>query len=187
MTEPKVDAFGRPVQDEPERPEAPRALHVARWLWIGSVLVGAVQAFVELFDRADLIDQLRAMQPDLDQMQLDELANSTITFTFTIKLLTLLVYFMLSRRMLEGFNWSRVVLTVFGGWGVLSGVLTLALVAAVGPEPLQQLMPVSVSWTDALFGVLVAAVQIAAIVFMFRPEANRFFRDARYRRMRPVG
>lgn len=187
MTGPKVDAFGRPAQDEPERPEAPRPLHIARWLWIGSVLVGAVQAFVELLDRAGLIDQLRAMQPGLDQTQLDDLANSTITFTFTIKLLTLMVYVMLSRRMLEGANWSRIVLTVFGVWGAVSGALTVALVAAVGPGRLQQVLPVSVSWTDALFGVLVGAVEVAAIVFMFRPEVNRFFADARSRSKRRYG
>lgn len=187
MTEPQVDAFGRPVKDNQERPAPPQALVVARWLWIASVLVGVVQAFVELFDRARLIDQLRTVQPELDQMQLDELANSTITFTFTIKLLTLLVYLMLARRMLEGTNWARVVLTVFGGWGIFSAVLTVALLAVVGTGPLQELMPVSLTWTDALFGGLAAAVSVAAIVFMFRPEANRFIREARQRRVRSGG
>ena len=182
MTGPKVDVFGRPVQEQPERPEAPRPLHIARWLWVGSVLVGAVQAFVELLDRAGLIEQLRTMQPGLDQTQLDDLANSTIMFTFTIKLLTLMVYLMLSRRMLEGANWARIVLTVFGAWGAVSGTLTVALVTVVGPGRLQQVLPVSVSWTDALFGVLVAAVEVAAIAFMFRPAANRFFADVRSRR-----
>lgn len=176
--EQRVDAFGRPVQP-PEPPQPPKALQIARWLWVGAVLVGVVQAFIELLDRERLIRELRQLQPEMTQADLDAAANSGIMFTFMFKALTLMVYVLLSRRMLEGRNWARVTLTVFGGFGVFNAVITVLTVSLVGQELIERLTGTTVSGLDVVFAVLVAVVEIVAIVFMYRPEANRFLREMR--------
>lgn len=176
--EQRVDAFGRPVQP-PEPPQPPKALQIARWLWVGAVFVGVVQAFIELLDRERLIRELRQLQPEMTQTDLDAAANSGILFTFMFKALTLMVYVLLSRRMLEGRNWARVTLTVFGGFGVFNAVITVLTVSLVGQELIKRLTGTTVSALDVVFAVLVAAVEIVAIVFLYRPEANRFLREMR--------
>ncbi|TDC94082.1 hypothetical protein E1161_08750 [Saccharopolyspora aridisoli] len=182
--EQRVDAFGRPVPP-PEPPEPPQALQTARWLWIGAVLVGVVQAFVQLLDRQRLIGELRQLQPEMTQTDLDAAANSGIMFTFMFKALTLMVYVLLCKRMLEGRNWGRITLAVFGGFGVFNAVITVLTVSLVGPALIKQLTGMTVSGVDVVFAVLVAAVEVAAIVFMYRPEANRFFRESRRFRPQP--
>lgn len=176
--EQRVDAFGRPVQP-PEPPQPPKALQIARWLWVGAVLVGVVQAFIELLDRERLIRELRQLQPEMTQTDLDAAANSGILFTFMFKALTLMVYVLLSRRMLEGRNWARVTLTVFGGFGVFNAVITVLTVSLVGQELIERLTGTTLSGLDVVFAVLVALVEIVAIVFMYRPEANRYLREMR--------
>ncbi|MER7077691.1 hypothetical protein SAMN02982929_05127 [Saccharopolyspora kobensis] len=179
MTEPgqQVDAFGRPVP-APEPSAAPQSLLVARWLWIGSVLIGVVQAFIQLADRSRLISELRAVNPELSQQDLDSAANGGIMFALLLKALILMVYVMLTRRMLEGRNWSRIVLTVFGGFGVFNAFITVLTVAAFGTALVHELTGVAITWVEVLFALVVAAVEVAAIVFMFRPDANRFIREA---------
>ncbi|GAA4620941.1 hypothetical protein [Saccharopolyspora hordei] len=181
MTDPgqRVDAFGRPVPEQgPQGPQVPQSLLTARWLWIGSVLIGIVQAFVQLADRARLIDELRRVDPNLTQTQLDAAANSGIMFTFLLKALILMVYVVLTKRVLEGRNWARVLLTVFGGFGVFNALVTLLTVGVFGPAVVQQLTGVSITWVEVLFSLVVAAVEVAAIVFTFRPDANRYVREA---------
>ncbi|GAB3676102.1 hypothetical protein [Saccharopolyspora tripterygii] len=182
--EQRVDAFGRPVQP-PEPPQPPKALLIARWLWVSAVLVGVVQAFIELLDRERLIRELRGLQPEMTQTDLDAAANSGIMFTFMFKALTLMVYVLLSRRMLEGRNWARVTLTVFGGFGVFNAVITVLTVSLVGQDLIERLTGTTVSALDVVFAVLVALVEIAAIVFLYRPESNRFLREMRGAGPRP--
>ncbi|MEV5543234.1 hypothetical protein AB0L13_41075 [Saccharopolyspora shandongensis] len=178
----RVDAFGRPVP-EPEPPSAPQALQTAKWLWLGSVLLGVVQAFVQLLDRPKLIAELRHIQPGMTTQDLEAAANSGIMFTFLLKALILLVYLMLSRRMLEGRNWARVVLTVFGGFGIFNALITVLTVSLVGGELIRQITGVGITGADVAFSLVVMLVQLAAIVFMYRPEANRFFHAVRSRRI----
>ncbi|MCI2417006.1 hypothetical protein MOQ72_06185 [Saccharopolyspora sp. K220] len=174
----QVDAFGRPQPD----PSVPRSLLLARWLWIGAVLVGVVQAFIQLVDRPRLIAELRQLQPEMSQQDLDAAANSGIMFTFLLKAMILLVYVLLSRRLLEGRNWARVVLTVFGGFGVFNALLTVLLVALVGTALVRELSGVAITGVDVAFSLVVMVIEIAAVVFMYRPESNQFIRAARDRR-----
>ncbi|MER7012299.1 hypothetical protein ABT324_12825 [Saccharopolyspora sp. NPDC000359] len=178
MTDPgqHIDAFGRP-KPEPE-PKVPQSLLVARWLWIGTVLIGIVQAFVQLADRTRLITELRQLNPELSQQELDAAANSGIMFALLLKALLLMVYVMLTKRLLEGRNWSRVVLTVFGGFGVFNALITVLTVGVFGTAMIQELTGIGVSWFDALFSLVVAGIEVAAIVFMFRSDANRYIRES---------
>lgn len=182
MTDPgQVDPFGRRVPD----PEVtvPRDLQLARWLWIGGSVVGLVRSVVQLSNRALLVSELRQMQPQLTQEQIDSATNSGIMFTLVFSLAILALYVALANLVVRGRNWARVVITVLGALSVLGTVVSLAL----GPAATAQLTGVSVSPLDLVFSGVVAAADIATLVFLYRPQSNRFFRDIADRRRADAG
>lgn len=178
MNDQQRDAFGNPAR-EPERPSAPRPVLLARVLWIAGVVVGMVRSYVQLSDRERLIDQLSRTAPELTQVQVDAAANSGIMFTLLFSLLSLAVFVLLSKRMVQGRNWARVVLTVFGGFNLFSTLVTLLAFLALGARGLQELSGVQVGVWELVFGVAIMGVNAAAIVMMYQPESNRFFRETR--------
>ncbi len=181
MTEPpqRTDAFGRPVRETPPTP--PRPLLLARRVWIASVLVGFVHSFVKLADRTSLIEELHRIQPQLDQVQLDSAANSGIMFTLVFSLLSLAVYVLLSNRMVQGHNWARVVLTVFGGLSSFFTLISLVTVSMLGSELITRLTGTSPGAVDMGFSAVVMVLEVAALVLMYRPESNRYFTAVRSR------
>ncbi|WP_243790239.1 hypothetical protein [Saccharopolyspora gloriosae] len=166
-----------------DRPALPRLLNVARWLWIAAALLGLVRAYVQLSDRKQLSTDLRAALPDLSQTQLDDEINGLIMFNLLYLLALLALYISLTTRMTQGKNWARVVLTVFGGFGAFGTLGTLLLMSQLGQAELMRLTQVRVDPSDLVFGALVTAVEVAALVLMFLPESNRFFRE--FKRPRP--
>lgn len=174
------DRVGGPGSDPAaDRPPLPRLLNVARWLWIAAALLGLVRAYVQLSDRRQLSTDLRAALPDLSQTQLDDEINGLITFNLLYLLALLALYVSLSTRMTQGRNWARVVLTVFGGFGAFGTLGSLVLMSQLGQAELMRLTQVRVEPSDLVFGVLVTAVEVAALVLMFLPESNRFFSEAK--------
>lgn len=180
MIEHERDAFGSPVPEE-RAPEPPRSLLLARILWIVAVLVGFVQSYVELSDRERLLDELSKAPGEMSQTQLDSAVNAGIMFTLMISVILLLVLVLLCRRMLQGRNWVRIVLTIFGGLNAVGTVGALLLLAGVGPEQVMQQAGVSFEAWDLVFSVVLLGIEVAAIVMMFQPESNRFFREMRGR------
>ncbi|MFR9731431.1 hypothetical protein ACL03H_19570 [Saccharopolyspora sp. MS10] len=189
MTHPRQpDRIGGPgPEPASERPPLPRPLNIARWLWIGAALLGLVRAYLRLSDRRQLSEDLRAALPDLSQVQLDEQINGLILFNLLYLLALLALYVSLSLRMVRGRNWARVVLTVFAGFGAFGTLGTLALMSQLGQAELVRITQVRVETSDLVFGVLVTAVELVALVLMYLPESNRYFRAARAPRPVPPG
>lgn len=156
----EVDGFGQPVQ--PSAPVPPQPLLIARWLWIGTTLVGAVHSFVQLFDREALIGQLQGLGQNLSQEELDTAANGEVMFAILLSALTIGCYLLLSNRMLEGRNWARVVLTILGGLNAVGTVLTLILVAALGTGLIRQLTGVPIETLDLISGGITLVMSIAS-------------------------
>jgi hypothetical protein len=92
-------------------------------------------------------------------------------------LAVLALYVALAERMVRGRNWARVVITVLGGLSALGTAASLVLVPALGPAMVAQLTGMSVSVWDMVFSAIVAALDVATLVFLYRPESNRYFRD----------
>ena len=177
MTHPQhPDRVGGPG-DGPaaERPPLPNPLNIARWLWIAAAVLGLVRAYVRLSDRRALATELRAALPDLSQTQIDEQINALIMFNLLYLLAVLALYASLSLRMTQGKNWARVVLTVFAGFGAFGTLGTLLLMSSIGRAELLRITQVRVETTDVVFGVLVTAVELVALVLMYLPETNRYF------------
>ncbi|GAB3293992.1 hypothetical protein [Parasphingorhabdus pacifica] len=185
MNDQRRDPFGNSSQKQEERPAAPRPVQLARVLWLAGVVVGFVRSYVQLSDRERLIDRLSEAAPEMSQVQIDAAANSGIAVTLLISVLSLLVFALLCQRMVQGRNWARVVLTVFGGLNLVGTVFTLAAVLALGPQAVSNLAGVQVGVWELVFGVAILGIDAAAIVMMYQPESNRFFREMRSRRAGP--
>jgi hypothetical protein len=170
-----TDAFGRRIPDS--EVTAPRSVQLARWLWIGSTLVGLARSLVKLGDRATLLSELRKMQPELSQQELDTATSSGILFSIVFSLAIVAIFVLLANRMAQGRNWARVVMTVIGGLSVVGTTLSLIVVALLGPSLTTQLAGVPIGAVDLMFGVVVIALDASTLVLMFRPDSNRYFRD----------
>lgn len=160
-------------------PTAPRWLILARRLWIASALVAFLRTMVQFMDRRVLLDDLARMQPELSQNEIDEAANGTILFGLLLAALSLLVYVLLATRMVQGRNWARIVLTVFGGLNVFSTLVLLLVVPAFPEELLRELAGRTISGWELGISVLVMALNVAAIVCMYQRDSNRFIRELR--------
>lgn len=169
-------------KDESAGPAAPRWLVLAWRLWVVGACVAVLRSAMQFADRHRLLEDLSRMRPEMHQSQIDELANSTIMFGLLWAVLAALVYVLLATRMFQGRNWARVVLTVFGGFTAFSATV-LALVVPVFPDQLlREVAGRAVSGWEVLLAVVGAALHVAAIVLMYLPESNGFFRRTRPQR-----
>ncbi len=174
-----------PRQDPPDNP-APQYVVIARWLWIAATLVGVVRSFVQLSDRQSLTGQLQAQVPQWSQEQVDSAADSAIWLTLLMSVVNLAIFVALANRMQLGRNWSRVLLAVVGGLEALGTLLLLLLLAVLGPVLVERMAGTPFGATDIAFSLVIAGIDIAAIVLMFLPDSNRFFRDVRRRPRDPA-
>ncbi|WP_433266067.1 hypothetical protein ACQPZF_39800 [Actinosynnema sp. CS-041913] len=160
---------------KPPASPPPKLVDLARWLWIASAVVGLGRFLVQLADREMLIDQLRAQQPGLSQDELDAAASGGIVFGLLLGGLLVLVYALLANRMAGGRNWARIVLTVFGGAGIVLGVVrTLAVASGVAAA-----FGLVISPVDLVFGLITMAVDAVALVLMYLPSVSGHFRSQR--------
>lgn len=183
MTDPTVPGAG----GDPGVP-VPRAVDLARWLWIaGSVLV-FVRSLVELSDRTALVAELRKLAPQLSQEQVDSETNFGILLTIVSSLAILAVYLVIAIRMTQGRQWARVAMAVLGSLRVLRMALMVLAVfvaymwlAVFLPVPASDNQVVgsnaSIAVVDVVFGAVVLVMDLTTLVLLFLPKSNRFFRE----------
>lgn len=170
----------RPVQpmppadqgpEKPQHPQPPRPVQLARQLWIVSAAVGLVRSLFQLADREALVAQIREIQPQLTQDQVDQAVNGSVVLTLLFVAALFGLYVLLANRMRSGRNWARVVLTVFGAATVLLGVFGLLGLVSGAAATLGE----TVSPLNVLVSIVVVALEATAVVLMYRPESNRYF------------
>lgn len=154
-------------------PVPPQWVQRARWLWIASVVVWFARTLAQLGDRRMLIDQLREVQPELSQSEVDAAANTGILFALLLGLLIAAGLVLLANRMVQGRNWARIVILVLAAFSVISTLLTLFGLAVLGSS-----VGVQVDALNVVLGLVVGVLDAAVLVLLLRPEANRFFREA---------
>ncbi|MEU4802268.1 hypothetical protein [Actinosynnema sp. NPDC023587] len=161
------------------RPTPPKLVDLARWVWIGSALVGLGRFLVQLADREMLIDVLvdeqRQQNITMSQDELDAAVSGGIMMGLLLGGLLVVVYALLANRMAGGRNWARVVLTVFGGVGILIGVSRLILVTS----GLAAVLKIPVATPDLVFGTVTMVLDVVAIVLMYLPSVSGYFRAQR--------
>lgn len=146
------------------RPQAqtrPKEVVFSFWLWIGTFVLGVVgilPVFTQ-FDqlRAEAIDQALAQDPTLDRSSIESIATGALVTGAVMVLLFVVAELVVVFLMRGGRNWARIVLAVLGGLGVL---FWLAVTIGAGSAA----------------GLLQLLVLIGAIVTMFLPAANAWFR-----------
>jgi uncharacterized membrane protein len=152
------------------RPQAetrPKEVEISFWLWISTIvlgLVGSVPIFFQ-FDqlRAQAINQTLANDPTLDRSTIESVTTGALVAGAVIGLLLVVAQLLFVFLMRGGRNWARIVLAVLGGLVVLFGLIGFAgTTGAMGAGSLLQLL-----------------LLIGAIVTMFLPAANAWFRPRR--------
>ncbi len=158
---------GYPAGPAPLRGTRPKEVETSFWLWIASVVLGVVGALITYPQiqqlQADAIDQTLAQDPTLDRAVIESAATVGLIVGIVIGLLILAAELVFVFLMRGGRNWARIVLAVLGGLGVLFGLVGLAgITGSMGAGSLVQLL-----------------LLIGAIVTMFLPAANAWFRPHR--------
>lgn len=163
-------------------PTRPTSVNAAFALWM-LILVVSIVSSVLLFTGG----YYDAVQAALDRMDLTGAeSDMALRFGKTVLIvggvvglaISLFIYLFFGLKMWAGRNWSRIVLTVLGGLSVLFGVVgnsatTISDVDVARPEG-----SVILGW----LGVILAA---AAIIAMYVPASNTYFRESRQYRSVP--
>ncbi|MDV6011282.1 hypothetical protein [Haloechinothrix sp. LS1_15] len=143
----------------------PKSVDTAFTAWLVGVALVVVQTLLTPLVSEDLMDELGA--PEGFAMEGAAGAGETAGLILTLVLAAIFAVFAYLMR--GGANWARIVLTVLGGLGLLFGLfglITLQVYFAIG-------------FLGSLIGVMSLAqlaVTIVAIVFMYRTDANDYFR-----------
>jgi hypothetical protein len=160
-----------------ERPQPPKLVDLARWLWIGSAILGSVAFLLELTSGDMILTELRKRDPNLGQSELDGAMSAAIMFSLVACAVLVLIHAKIANRMAAGRNWARIVLTVIGAGGIILGLMRLlVVVSGVASAFEQTTSPVTVA-----FSLVTMALDGAVLVLMFLPSVAGHFRGA------PVG
>ncbi|MGH3770778.1 MAG: hypothetical protein ACRDRW_05185 [Pseudonocardiaceae bacterium] len=143
----------------PLRAPRPQEVEISFWLWIAILVlgvVGAVAVYSQI--RAETIAQVLAQNPAADQSTIESFTTAAFVIGIVLVVAAELLFVFLMRG---GRNWARIVLAVFGGLSVPFGLIGLA------------------SGAGSVTGLLQLLLLIGAIVTMFLPAANAWFRPQR--------
>ncbi|MGH3835811.1 MAG: hypothetical protein ACRDSF_08915 [Pseudonocardiaceae bacterium] len=153
---------GYPAGPAPLRGTRPKEVEISFWLWIATVVLGVLGVVVMYIQidllRAELVNSLLAQDSTVDRSTVERFATVGSVVAIVIGLVLVGAQLFLVFLMRGGRNWARIVLAVLGGVVVLFGLLGLAA---------------SVS------GLLQLLLLVGAIVTMFLPAANAWFRPRR--------
>lgn len=154
-------------------PRRPSSVATAFALWMLILLVSL--ASTALLFSGDYFDQVRASLGDVAGADVAvELGKSVLMVLVIISVVvSLFIYLFFGLKMYTGRNWARIVLTVLGGLSVASSSLggTTASVSGVDLD----LRPESV----VVIGWVQIVLAAAAIIAMFLPASNAYFRASK--------
>jgi hypothetical protein len=168
---------------EPGKPavagEPPKSVRTSFQLWVAYLVVGVIGVVVSFLTRDALFDAGVELglqgsgftEADLPPGALDEAraagaAQANVSLVFNVVILALIGAAVVAMR--KGRNWARIVLTVVGVLALLASLFLLfgaGLLFAIG----------GLGIVVVLLGAVSIALAIAAMVFMYRPDAKAYF------------
>jgi hypothetical protein len=160
-----------------ERPQPPKLVDLARWLWIGSAVLGSAAFLLELTSGDMILTELRKRDPNLGQSELDGAMSAAIMFSLLACVVLVLVHAKIANRMAAGRNWARIVLAVIGAGGIILGLMRLLVVVSGLAGAFEQ----TVNPVNLAFSLVTMALDGTVLVLMFLPSVAGHFRGA------PVG
>lgn len=147
--------------EQPYRPptkgEPPASVKTAiNLIWAG-VGLSILSTLLTIVFMDDLVDDIVGADAtiDRDTAQVSVIVGAVIGILLGVAIAILFIYFLK-----KGANWARIVYTVLLGLGIVFG-----LVGLLGSQPVVLL----------LLGLVALVLNIATIVFLFRPDSNAFF------------
>lgn len=163
-------------------PTRPQTVSLALGLWM-AILVVSIASSVLLFTGG----YYNEIQAALDSAGLSDASSAFVMQTSKNILIiaalvglvvSLFIYLFFGLKMWVGRNWARIVLTVLGGLAVVSGaagssVDSLSDVAVARPEG------------SVILGWVSVALAVAAIITMYMPASNNYFRESKNYRQQP--
>ncbi|MBB5954726.1 hypothetical protein FHS29_001296 [Saccharothrix tamanrassetensis] len=152
-------------QGELARPARPKSVDTAFMLWMVGAGVGILSSIISFITVQAIYDELlKDVDPSL-RGSVPSPGYGGAIFSLILSAVWILIVF----QMRNGANWARIVLAVLGGIGVIGGLVGL--------------LSFGVLFSIGFFGVIQAllslvslAVTIGALIFMFKPDANHYFK-----------
>ncbi|RYJ04629.1 MAG: hypothetical protein EON52_15785 [Actinomycetales bacterium] len=147
--------------EQPHRPptkgEPPASVKTAISLIWAGVGLSILSSLLSIVFIDDLIDDVIGADSSIDRdaAQVGVIVGTVFSIAFGVGLAILFIFFLK-----KGANWARIVYTVLLGIGIVVGVVGL-----LGSQPVVFL----------LLGLVGLVLNIATIVFLFRPDSNAFF------------
>lgn len=152
----------------PPADNRPKEVDASFWLWISTFALGVLglplsyQRVQQIRD--ETIRQALAENPGLTQTPFENTTTAAVGVGLVLGLLFIVVQVVFVFLMRGGRNWARIVMAVLGGVALLFGLIGLV----VGLPTASGLMTV--------LGLIQLLLIAGAIVAMFRPAANAWFR-----------
>lgn len=156
----------------PDPPVRPQTVVIAFWCWIATVVVSVIGLFITL--NSPIWEQAiayGARQSNAANINVESLVNGLKIVTVVIALVLIGVYLLFAVKMYGGRNWARIVLTIFGVLGALSALTPTSRTVTVN----SQVYDVN---TGAWASYVTALLAVVAIVLMYLPQSNPYFKQS---------
>ncbi len=144
---------------------APASVQTAKLLAYVLVAIQAIRTLITIIANDTLVDAYLEDQ-GVDPGGAGDFARDGAPAYTGIAIISLVLFGLLiaalANQFGQGKSWARIVTVIFTGLGGLVGLITL-----VQPAP---------AWF-VILGLITAAVSFALIVFLFRPDANGYFKN----------
>ncbi|ONI82472.1 hypothetical protein ALI22I_41110 [Saccharothrix sp. ALI-22-I] len=144
-----------PLNESELRPPArPKSVDTAYLLWLVAAGIGILSNLIGFVIASDIAA---------------ETGVETGAGTSIVSLIFAVLWILVVMQMRKGANWARIVLTVLGGLSTIGNLLSLlafGILFSIG----------FLGVISALFVVASLVTIIAAIVFMFMPDSNYYFK-----------
>jgi hypothetical protein len=155
----------------PQAANRPKEVDTSFWLLISAVVLYWLSfaiSYSRQEGRDEAIRQILAGNPALDRATAENFATVVLTVVLVFGLFIAAVLIVSGFLMRGGRSWARIVLAVVGGVVLLFGLIGLLLAPTMGFA--------GVSGLSYVLGLLPFLLLAGAIVMMFRPAANAWFR-----------
>lgn len=165
------------LQQRPPAPARPGTVNAAFWTWM-LVLITSVASTALLFT-GSYFDNVMALVHDVSGASAVVAATKGVIIGGVVLglLVSLFIYLFFGGKMYTGRNWARIVLTVLGGLSVLGGALGSSTTALADVSvDLRPDSVIALGWAGA-------ALAAIAIVLMYLPVSNAYFRQSRAHRV----
>src|SRR5689334_16817465 len=155
---------------EMSAPVKPKAIDTAYLLWLVAAGVSILSSILSIFNAPALAESILKSATGANELDpavkdaLDQSSPSYGSIIFSIVIAAIWVVVVMQMR--KGANWARILLTVLGGISLLFGIFTIWVYFGIGVLGVIQ----------GLVSLVSYAAIAGAIVFMFKPESNQFFK-----------